>query len=81
MNSLDIEERVISTIAEQLGIDKNEVVREALLGDDLGADDQDVSELIGELEGAFEVSIDDEDLSLSSSVEDVIGCVTEKVGE
>lgn len=47
-------------IADGLGIDKEEVTREADLSADLGADSLDAVELIMAIEDEFELTVDDE---------------------
>ncbi len=47
-------------IAEGLGVDKEQVTREADLAADLGADSLDAVELIMAIEDEFELTVDDE---------------------
>jgi len=56
----EIEERVISIVAEQMGVDKSEVSRETSFVDDLNADSLDTVELVMEFEDEFETSIPDD---------------------
>lgn len=58
---MDVEERVINLIAEQLGVDKSEITPEASFTDDLGADSLDTVELVMAFEEEFDVEIPDED--------------------
>lgn len=48
-------------IADALGIDKEEVVKEADLASDLGADSLDAAELMMTIEDSFKVSVNDSD--------------------
>ena len=57
----EVEEKVISIVSEQLGVDKAEITRETSFVNDLNADSLDTVELIMELEDAFEMSIPDEE--------------------
>ncbi len=57
----EVEEKVISIVSEQLGVDKAEISRETSFVNDLNADSLDTVELIMELEDAFEMSIPDEE--------------------
>ena len=50
-----IEERVKQIIAEQLGVDEEQVVDNAAFMDDLGADSLDTVELVMALEEEFDV--------------------------
>lgn len=55
-----VKERVIKIIADKLGVDYNEVVMNASLQNDLGADSLDAVELIMDFEKEFDILIDDE---------------------
>ncbi len=57
----NIEERVKTIIVEQLGVKPEQVVPEASLIDDLGADSLDTVELVMALEEEFETEIPDEE--------------------
>lgn len=65
-------EKVRDTIAETLGCDLEQVVDEALLVDDLGADSLASVELTMALEEATGISIDDEALTQMKTVGDII---------
>ena len=60
MNDKEIEEKVISIVAEQMGVDKGEINRETNFVQDLNADSLDTVELVMEFEDEFETSIPDE---------------------
>lgn len=65
-------EKVRNTIAETLGCDVEQVVDEAVLTDDLGADSLASVELTMALEEATGISIDDEALPRMKTVGDII---------
>lgn len=65
-------EKVRNIIAETLGCDVEQVVDEAVLTDDLGADSLASVELTMALEEATGISIDDEALAQMKTVGDVI---------
>lgn len=56
-----VDERVKKIIAEQLGVEEEEVTLEAHFVEDLGADSLDTVELVMALEEEFEIEIPDED--------------------
>ncbi len=56
-----VEERVKKIIAEQLGVEEDEVTLEASFVEDLGADSLDTVELVMALEEEFSIEIPDED--------------------
>ncbi len=64
--------RVKELVAEKLGIDFDEVVEEADLVDDLGADSLDLVDLAMAIEDEFGVTIPDEKLERIRTVEDII---------
>ena len=61
MEEKEIEEKVISIVAEQMGVDKGEINRETNFVNDLNADSLDTVELVMEFEDEFETSIPDEE--------------------
>ena len=56
-----VDERVKKIIAEQLGVEEDEVTPEASFVEDLGADSLDTVELVMALEEEFGIEIPDED--------------------
>ncbi len=67
-----IEERVRDLIVEQLGVNAEQVTREASFIDDLGADSLDTVELVMAFEEEFGLDIPDEDAEKIVSVTDAI---------
>lgn len=65
-------EKVQEKVAEQLGIDAEEVSMESSFIDDLGADSLDIVELLMALEEEFDIEIPDEEAEKLSSVGDVV---------
>jgi acyl carrier protein len=58
--SADTAQRIRVLVAEQLGIDPQEVRPEASILDDLGADSLDVVELVMAIEDEFDIEVPDE---------------------
>ena len=56
-----VEEKVKEIIVEQLGVNEDEVVAEASLLEDLGADSLDIVELVMAFEEEFDMEISDEE--------------------
>lgn len=67
-----IEKRVKEIIAEQLGVEMDEVVPEASFIDDLGADSLDTVELVMALEDEFDQEIPDEEAENIDTVKTAI---------
>jgi acyl carrier protein len=65
-------EKVRDIIAEQLGIEADEITMESSFVDDLGADSLDIVELIMALEEEFNMEIPDEEAEQISKIGDVI---------
>ncbi len=65
-------QKVREIVAEQLGVDVEEVTPEASFIDDLGADSLDTVELVMALEEAFDIEIPDEDAEQIKTVNDAI---------
>ncbi len=76
----NIEEKVKEIIAEQLGIEVDQIKPESKFVDDLGADSLDVVELIMAFEEAFNIEIPDEDAEKIQTVKDVIDYIQAKLG-
>ncbi len=55
-----VEERVIDIVAEQLGVEKENVTSDTHFVNDLGADSLDTVELVMELEEEFDITIPDD---------------------
>ncbi|MGH7233328.1 MAG: acyl carrier protein [Nitrospiraceae bacterium] len=73
------EDRIKKIIAEQLGVDEDEVVPEASFVDDLGADSLDTVELVMAFEEEFDIEIPDEDAEKILTVGRAMDYIKEKV--
>lgn len=65
-------EKIKKIIAEQLGVDEEEITMESSFIDDLGADSLDIVELIMALEEEFDIEIPDSEAEKISVVGDVV---------
>ncbi len=72
-----IAERVKQLVAEQLGVDEDQVTEEASFMDDLGADSLDTVELVMALEEEFDIEISDEDAEKVRTVQVAIDYISE----
>ena len=77
MDEKAIEEKVISIVAEQMGVDKGEINRNTNFVNDLNADSLDTVELVMEFEDEFELSIPDEDAEKIQTVGQAIDYIKE----
>lgn len=71
----NIQERVVKTIVNKLGVKESEVVPEASFTAHLGADSLDQVELIMEFEKAFDLQIPDGDAEKIQTVGDAINYI------
>jgi acyl carrier protein len=72
-----IADKVKDIIAEELGVDREEVTDNARFIDDLGADSLDTVELVMRFEEEFGIEIPDEDAEKIQSVRDSITYIEE----
>ena len=71
-------EKIKSIVADQLGVDEDQVTEDTSFIDDLGADSLDTVELIMAFEEEFDVEIPDEDAQKIKTVKDVIEYIESK---
>ena len=79
MDEQVIEDKVVSIVAEQMGVDKGEINRDTHFVNDLNADSLDTVELVMEFEDEFETSIPDDQAEKIQTVGQVIDFVKEHV--
>ncbi len=72
------EDKIKKIIAEQLGVDEEEVTSESLFVQDLKADSLDLTEMIMTVEDEFEIEIDEKAAEKLRSVGDLINFIAEK---
>ncbi len=77
--SVSVEERVKVLVAEQLGLESEEVASDSSIIEDLGADSLDIVELVMALEEEFEMDIPDEDAEKILTVKDAIEYVRKNI--
>lgn len=73
-----INERVVKTITEELGVLPDEVVSNAKVMDDLGADSLDLVELVMALEEEFGIDISEEDTARITDVKSIVAYIEER---
>ncbi|BBM36410.1 acyl carrier protein [Pseudoleptotrichia goodfellowii] len=71
-------DKIKSIVAEQLGVDEDQVTEDASFIDDLGADSLDTVELIMAFEEEFDIEIPDEDAQKIKTVRDVMDYIESK---
>ena len=75
----DVNTKVKAIIVDKLGVDENEVTKDASFTNDLGADSLDTVELIMELEKEFDIQIPDDEAEGIATVGDAITFVEKAV--
>ncbi len=78
MDRGEVLEKVREIIADKLGVDVDEVVEDASLTDDLGADSLDLVDLVMVFEEEFDIKIEDEELEKIKTVKDVVDGILSK---
>lgn len=74
-------DKVKRIIAEQLGIDEEDITPDASFTEDLGADSLDLVELVMAFEDGFDIEIPDEDAEKIKTVADAVNYIQSKIGE
>lgn len=75
---MEIEEKVIGIVSEQLNFPKEEITTASSFTDDLKADSLDLVELVMEFEEEFDITIPDEDYEKIRTVGDAVKYIQEK---
>jgi acyl carrier protein len=75
---MSVESKIKEIIAEQLGINEDDISAESSLSDDLGADSLDIVEIAMALEEEFEVEISDADIDNIDTVKDFTGFIGQR---
>ncbi len=78
---VEIEDKVKSIVAEQMGVSKDEINRETSFVNDLNADSLDTVELVMEFEDAFELSIPDDEAEKIQTVGQAIDHISREVSK
>ncbi len=81
MATADTEQKVKDIIVEQLGVNADEVTRDASFIDDLGADSLDTVELVMAFEEEFNAEIPDEEAEKLKTVGDAIDYIQKKIAK
>jgi len=71
---------VLDILAEQLGVERTQLTREARLEEDLGADSLELVEIAMALDEQFHISLPDEAIERVSTVGDLLDVLSEFVG-
>lgn len=77
--SQEIEQKVKAAVAEQLGVNADEIKNDASFMEDLGADSLDLVELVMSFENDFGITIPDEDSAELTTVQKAIDYISKKV--
>jgi acyl carrier protein len=77
---VDVQERVIEIVSEQMGVSKDQITRDTSFINDLGADSLDTVELVMELEEEFDITIPDEKAEEIQTVGQAVDYIQEHAG-
>lgn len=81
MDDNEIQEKVASIVADQMGVDKADLTRDTNFINDLNADSLDTVELVMEFEDEFETSIPDDQAEKIQTVGQAIDYIKEHLGQ
>ena len=81
MADVNIQEKVIEIVSEQMGVDKSEITPETSFINDLNADSLDTVELVMEFEDEFDMSIPDEEAEKIQTVGAAIDYIKKVMNE
>ena len=70
-----MDHKIITVLTECLNVKPSQIVPEAYIIDDLGADSLDTVEIVMRLEEAFDIQIEDEESEKMFKVQDIINYV------
>jgi len=79
MSVEEVTSKVKKVIADQLGLNENEVKAEASFLNDLGADSLDIVEMVMTLEEEFDTEISDEEAEKIQTVQEAIDYILAKI--
>ena len=74
-----VEHEVRALIAEKLGLQEDEIVGDASIVDDLGADSLDAVEMVIALEGKFDLEIPDEEAMQIGTVRQAVEYISRAI--
>ncbi len=74
---MSIQDKIVKIIAEKFDVDPVEIVPEASLIDDLGADSLDLVELVMTIEEEFDIEIPDDDTKNLVTVKDAVAYIND----
>ena len=79
MSEQEVFDKVQTIIAEQLGVERDQVTKDASFANDLGADSLDTVELVMAIEEAFNIEIPDETAEKISNLQQAVDFINQKV--
>lgn len=71
--------KIMALVCDQFSLDKDDVSEDTTF-EEIGADENDIADLIYTVEDAFEIDIDDEDANALSGVSDLTDLVESALG-
>ncbi|MPW26385.1 acyl carrier protein [Alkalibaculum sp. M08DMB] len=74
-----IKEKIMSILAEELGVELDEIKTNSNIQEDLGADSLAVVEVIMAFEDEFDIKIPEEDTEKLTTVKDIVEYVESKI--
>lgn len=81
MDAAEIQAKVVSIVADHLGVEEREIKGESSFTDDLGADSLDLVEVVMSLEEAFGLEIADDQAEKIKTVNDAVAYISSHLAQ
>ena len=81
MDAAEIQAKVVSIVADHLGVEEREIKGESYFTDDLGADSLDLVEVVMSLEEAFGLEIADDQAEKIKTVNDAVAYISSHLAQ
>ena len=75
---MEVYDKVVSLLSEQLGIDKNRITPDSDIVKDLGADSLDVVQMLMSMEEEYGITVSEDDAANLKTVRDIVNILEKK---
>ncbi|MDY2879646.1 MAG: acyl carrier protein [Candidatus Borkfalkiaceae bacterium] len=75
---MEVYEKIVSLLSEQLGIDKEKITPESDVVKDLGADSLDVVQMLMAMEEEYGITVSEDDAANLRTVSDIVAILEKK---
>lgn len=75
---MEVYDKVVALLSEQLGIDKNRITPDSDIVKDLGADSLDVVQMLMSMEEEYGITVSEDDAANLKTVRDIVNILEKK---